>query len=77
MKAEEYIVSLKAMVNKLSVTYGSVSHIETLVYDENEIGLMQRAEIKEISDTIAQLNQQVNDLYEDCGGLLLACNNAR
>lgn len=69
MKVEEYIADLRMATNRLALTYGAEAFLDTLTYGENENGVMQRAEIRDILALISQLNTLVEALHEDCGEL--------
>lgn len=63
--ADLFIFELKQSIDDLCEKYGEGTQLDALAYAGNEYGLMQRAELAAIVETLAWLKRHADGLLED------------
>ena len=65
VKAETYLSQMKSAIDKVWKDYGDVEALRKLAYGKGAYGLIQHAELKDITESIESLKKWVDRLTED------------
>lgn len=66
MRAVNYIKDMSRAVDRLFENFGSEIMLQELSYDKEGYGILQRVELKSITEKIRKLKTQVDELAIEC-----------